>query len=184
MAEVMEKQDVMDMMEELPFPADNPVQGAVAEAVTESAKEERKEISIQFAKGLCGEPFTAKDGKEYVQIKIPGEEKKIWPTFVLPAKQVHENEYGKGLWARIPEEGTTTIRHTQVVGEDENGKKLYDHQNEKVPNKTLKAMIEAYKEKSREAEPKPSITEQLKEPMVKVLPASQSVRPPVTEAAR
>ena len=58
----------------------------------------------------------------------------------------------KGLWARIPEDGTTKIRHTQVVGEDENGKKLYDHQDKKVPNKTLKAMIEAYKEKSREAE--------------------------------
>lgn len=179
MADVMERADV-SMMEELPFPGAGPV----AEAVTETAKEERKEISIQFAKGLCSEPFTAKDGKEYVQIKIPGEEKKIWPTFVLPANHVHENEHGKGLWARIPEDGTTKIRHTQVVGEDENGKKLYDHQDEKVPNKTLKAMIEAYKEKSKEAEAKPSITAQLKEPMIPVLPASQAVKPPVAEATR
>lgn len=180
-----------DMMhEDLPFPGSDPfleaaqaaesaAQEAVPEVAAEGAGSTREEISIQFAKGLCGEPFTAKDGKEYVQIKIPTEEKGIWPTFVLPANHVHENQHGKGLWARIPADGTTKIRHTEVVGEDENGKKLYDHQDEKIPNKQLKSMIEAYKEKNREVEAKPSITAQLKEPKIPVVPSSETVKPPV-----
>ena len=168
----------------MPFPGSDPVPDTAqvaadaAEGIAQEAeKAERAEITIKFAKGLCSEPFTAKDGKEYVQIKIPGEEKGIWPSFVLPANHVHENQYGKGLWAKIPEDGTTKIKHTRVVGEDQIGKKIYDSQYEKVDNKTLKAMVEAYKEKNREA--KPSITDQLKEPMVTVTSAAQSVKPPV-----
>ena len=72
MADVMERTE-MDMMEELPFPGAEPVQEAVKQAeevAQEAAKAERAEISIAFAKGLCSDPFTAKDGKEYVQIKI------------------------------------------------------------------------------------------------------------------
>ena len=178
MAEVMEQAVDVFMDEPLPFPGEGTtVAETAAEVAGDSAKEERGEITIKFAKGLCSEPFTAKDGKEYVQIKIPGEEKGIWPSFVLPANHVHENQYGKGLWAKIPEDGTTKIKHTRVVGEDQIGKKIYDSQYEKVDNKTLKAMVEAYKEKNREA--KPSITDQLKEPMVTVTSAAQSVKPPV-----
>ena len=176
MAEVMEQMADVFMDEPLPFPGEGtPVAEAAAEMAGESAKEERGELTIKFAKGLCSEPFTAKDGKEYVQIKIPGEEKGIWPSFVLPANHVHENQYGKGLWAKIPEDGTTKIKHTRVVGEDQIGKKIYDSQYEKVDNKTLKAMVEAYKEKNREA--KPSITDQLKEPMA--AQATPTVKPPV-----
>ena len=32
---------------------------------------EVKEISIKFGKGLVGEPFTSKSGKELVEVKIP-----------------------------------------------------------------------------------------------------------------
>ena len=176
MAEVMEQATDVFMDEALPFPGDNtPVADAAAKAVGEPAQEERGELTIKFAKGLCSEPFTAKDGKEYVQIKIPGDEKGIWPSFVLPANHVHENQYGKGLWAKIPEDGTTKIKHTRVVGEDQIGKKTYDNQYEKIPNIMLKAMVEAYKEKNKEA--KPSITDQLKEP--KATQATPSVKPPV-----
>ena len=180
MAEVMEQAADVFMDEALSFPADDtPVADAakdVTQEVTgESAQEERGELTIKFAKGLCGEPFTAKDGKEYVQIKIPEEGSGIWPSFVLPANHVHENQYGKGLWAKIPEDGTTKIKRTRVVGEDQIGKKIYDSQYEKVDNKTLKAMVEAYKEKNKEA--KPSITDQLKEP--KATQATPSVKPPV-----
>ena len=148
------------------------------------AQEAPEELTIKFARGLCGEAFTAKDGNQYVQIKIPEEEKGIWPTFVLPEKNVHENRFGKGLWAKIPAKGTTKIRRTSVVGEDQIGKKIYDHSFEKVPNTTLKAMVEAYKERNRDPEQKPSITGQLKEPLIPVVPAGQSVKPPVAGDTR
>ena len=172
-----------DMMhEDLPFPGSDPVQDTAqvaadaAEGIAQEAeKAERSEITIKFARGLCSEPFTAKDGKEYVQIKIPEEEKGIWPTFVLPAKSVHENQYGKGLWAKIPEDGTTKVRRTRVVGEDQIGKKIYDHQDERVPNKQLKAMVEAYKEKNKDA--KPSINDALSEPVEKT--AAHAMKPKV-----
>ena len=181
MADVMERTE-MDMMEELPFPGAEPVQEAVKQAeevAQEAEKAERAEISIAFAKGLCSDPFTAKDGKEYVQIKIPEEGGGIWPTFVLPANHVHENQHGKGLWAKIPEDGTTKVRRTQITAESEDGRKLYSHQDEKVPNKTLKAMVEAYKEKTKEAEQKSSIMKELSEPMIKVTAATPTVKPPV-----
>ena len=34
-------------------------------------REPMEEITIKFAKGLCGEPFMSKDGKELVRIQIP-----------------------------------------------------------------------------------------------------------------
>ena len=48
-----------------------------------------------------------------------------------------------------------------------------------MPNKTLKAMVEAYKEKTKEAEQKPSIMKELSEPMIKVTAATPTVKPPV-----
>lgn len=160
-----------------------PEKETVAGAAADS-QEEPEEITIKFGKGLCSEPFQAKDGNSYVQIKIPEENKGIWPTFVLPEKSVHENKFGKGLWAKIPAKGTTKIRRARVVGEDQIGKKIYDHSFEKVPNKTLKAMVEAYKERNRDPEAKPSITGQLKEPLIPVVPDGQSVKPPVAGEAR
>ena len=64
-----------------------------------------EEITIKFAKGLVGEPFTSKSGKEFVQISIPNSDPKDsrpWQTFVLASKDVHENKFGKGMWAKIP----------------------------------------------------------------------------------
>ena len=78
-------------------------------------------ISIKFGKGLA-EPFTAKDGKEFMRITIPNQDpadKTPWASFVLPAKAVHENQYGKGLWAKIPAEGTTTVSKPTLQGQDE-----------------------------------------------------------------
>ena len=78
-----------------------------------------EEISIKFGKGLA-EPFTGKDGKEYMRILIPNQDKgdhTPWASFVLPAKSVHENKYGKGLWAKIPADGTTTVTKAVQVGE-------------------------------------------------------------------
>ena len=55
-------------------------------------------ITIKFAKGLVGEPFMSKNGKELVEIRIPNSDpndKRPWQTFVLAAK---ENKPEETLW--------------------------------------------------------------------------------------
>ena len=111
-----------------------------------------EEISIKFGKGLA-EPFTGKDGKEYMRILIPNQDKgdhTPWASFVLPAKSVHENKYGKGLWAKIPADGTTTVTKAVQVGEQD-GKRIWENQKSAVPNRELKARVEAYKSRDRES---------------------------------
>ncbi len=111
-----------------------------------------EEISIKFGKGLA-EPFTGKDGKEYMRILIPNQDKgdhTPWASFVLPAKSVHENKYGKGLWAKIPADGTTTVTKAVQVGEQD-GKRIWENQKTTVPNRELKARVEAYKSRDRES---------------------------------
>ena len=64
--------------------------------------EQIEEITLHFGKGTV-EPFTAKDGREMLKIVIPNADRSDhtpWASFVLPAKTVHENQYGKGLWAK------------------------------------------------------------------------------------
>ena len=97
-----------------------------------------EEISIKFGKGLA-EPFTGKDGKEYMRILIPNQD-----------KSVHENKYGKGLWAKIPADGTTTVTKAVQVGEQD-GKRIWENQKTAVPNRELKARVEAYKSRDRES---------------------------------
>ena len=129
-------------------------------------QDKRDEISIKFGKGLA-EPFTAKDGKEYMRIYIPNQDKSDktpWESFVLPAKSVHENQYGKGLWAKIPAEGTTTVTKPVKTGQDENGKNIWNDVKIQMPNKELKERVEVYKTKSpqgRESETKESAREKL-----------------------
>lgn len=112
--------------------------------------QKRDEISLKFGAGLA-EPFTAKDGRELVKILIPNKEpgdKSPWASFVLPAKAVHENKFGKGLWAKIPADGTTTVTKPELTGQDENGKNIWTDVKREVPNKELKGMVEAYKTRS------------------------------------
>lgn len=124
------------------------------------------EISIKFGKGLA-EPFTGKDGKEFMRILIPNQDpgdKTPWASFVLPAKAVHENQYGKGLWAKIPAEGTTVVTKPVLKGQDEQGKNIWEDVKTKVLNKELKGMVEAYKTRdpqTREAQPRESAREKL-----------------------
>ena len=124
------------------------------------------EISIKFGKGLA-EPFTGKDGKEFMRILIPNQDpgdKTPWASFVLPAKAVHENQYGKGLWAKIPAEGATVVTKPVLKGQDEQGKNIWEDQKTKVPNKELKGMVEAYKTRdpqTREDQPRESAREKL-----------------------
>ena len=66
-------------------------------------------------------------------------------SFVLPAKAVHENQYGKGLWAKIPADGTTVVTKPTLQGQDEAGKNIWQDVKTQVPNRDLKSMLEAYK---------------------------------------
>ena len=111
-----------------------------------------EEISIKFGKGLA-KPFTGKNGREYLRIQIPNEDSgdhSPWASFVLPAKAVHDNQYGKGLWAKIPAEGTTTVTKS-VLTEGKDGKRIWENERTLVPNRELKARVEAYKHRNRES---------------------------------
>ncbi len=110
----------------------------------------REEITIKFGKGLA-EPFTSKDGREFMRISIPNHseaDKTPWASFVLPAKAVHENQYGKGLWAKLPAEGSTLVTKPAIAGQDDSGKNIWEDLKAQVPNRELKALVEAYKTKT------------------------------------
>ena len=144
-----------------------PVPDFVREAEEQMAKEaqegktavsgQREEVSIKFGKGLA-EPFTSKDGWEFTRIRIPNQDPKDktpWASFVLPSKSVHENQYGKGLWAKIPAEGTTIVTKPTLKGQDDKGRNIWDNVKTNVPNRDLKSMVEAYKTRTPQArEPK------------------------------
>ena len=144
-----------------------PVPDFVREAEEQMAKEaqegktaasgQREEVSIKFGKGLA-EPFTSKDGREFIRIRIPNQDPKDktpWASFVLPSKSVHENQYGKGLWAKIPAGGTTVVTKPTLKGQDDKGRNIWDNVKTNVPNRELKSMVEAYKTRAPQArEPK------------------------------
>jgi len=94
------------------------------------------------------EPFTAKDGREMLKIMIPNADRSDhtpWASFILPAKAVHENQYGKGLWAKIPADGHTTLTRPYLAGQSEDGKNIWKDEKTTVSNRELKSMVEFYK---------------------------------------
>ena len=114
---------------------------------TPNQESQESEIAIKFGKGLA-QPFTGKDGTQYMRIQIPNrdpQDKSPWQSFVVPAKAVHENHYGKGLWMKLPLHGSTTVSRDVRTGYDENGKGIYEKQRRSVTNIELKAMVESYK---------------------------------------
>ncbi len=115
----------------------------------ETQNVEKKELTIKFSRKLA-KPFTGKDGKEFVAISIPNadpEDKKSWEEFVLPVERVHDDHYNsKTLWAKLPEDGKTTLsRSVKPSGQDG----TWSKEERQVDNKTLKAMVEAYKQKNK-----------------------------------
>lgn len=111
--------------------------------------EERRvmeELTIKFGKGFA-EDFTGKDGKAYKRIRIANADKadrSPWASFVLPARMVHENQYGNGLWAKIPADSQTTVTKPERSVNDD-GEKVWVNRQYTVRNADLKAMVEAYK---------------------------------------
>ena len=140
------------------------------EAKTETAeKPEYKEITLKFGKNFVGDEFQGKDGNTYRQIMIPPNEetKQPWQSFVVRANQVHENQFGKGMWCKLPENGSTTVTKNIAKGVDENGKTIWENEKTKVPNRELKSMVEAYKtrdkaqENTQEEAAKPSLKDKI-----------------------
>ena len=133
---------------------------------------QREELTIKFGKGLA-ELFTSKDGKEFMRIKIPNRDQNDhspWMSFVLPAKAVHENQYGNGLWAKIPADATTTLSRSVKTGE-ENGQPKWEKEQKTVSNHELKEMVEAYKTREERGadtgDQKRSVLKDLKEKKAK-----------------
>lgn len=110
--------------------------------------EEPKEVTIKFGRGLVGEPFISKNGNELVEIKIPNADPKDsrpWESFVISPKMVHENQFGKGMWMKLPEDGTTRLARSVNTGIDANGKKIWKTEYRNVANTELKSLLESYK---------------------------------------
>ena len=115
---------------------------------------EAAEVTIKFGKGLVGEPFTSKNGKELVEVSIPNPDKadsRPWETFVISPKMIHDNQYGKGVWMKLPENGTTRLSRSVRTGVDEDGKTIWGRETREVTNVELKSLMESYKEKSRDS---------------------------------
>lgn len=110
-----------------------------------------EEITLKFGKGCVGEEFQGKDGNSYREILVPNTDKddhRPWQTFVVKSNHVHDNQFGKGMWCKLPANGSTTLRRSVKVGQDDQGKPIWGTEKTKVPNKVLKNMVEAYKERS------------------------------------
>lgn len=122
------------------------------------AQEEKKfeEITLKFGKGCVGEAFKGKDGNEYRKILIPNKDENDhspWASFVVKANAVHDDKFGKGMWTKLPAEGHTTIRKEHCVGENAEGKKIWESDSRQVTNRELKSMVEFYKTRNREERP-------------------------------
>ena len=110
------------------------------------------EVTIKFGKGLVGEPFTSKSGKELVEISIPNPDKadtRPWESFVISPKMIHDNQFGKGVWIKLPEDGTTRLSRSVKTATDETERSIRGRETREVTNTELKALMESYKDKSR-----------------------------------
>lgn len=132
--------------------SDSKAEQAQPEAPAEDAKK-MDEITLKFGKGCVGDEFQGKDGVKYREILVPNQDKedhRPWQTFVVKSNHVHENQFGKGMWCKLPANGSTTLHRSVKVGQDEQGKPIWDTEKTKVSNKDLKKMVEAYKDKDRD----------------------------------
>ena len=62
---------------------------------------------------------------------------------------IHDNQFGKGVWMKLPEDGTTRLSRSVKTGMDETGRSIWGRETREVTNTELKALMESYKDKSR-----------------------------------
>ena len=120
------------------------------------AQGEREEmISIQFSRGLMGEPYE-RNGIELVNVKVANadpEDKRPWQYFAISPRHVHvnrSNPSGNGLWAMIPKDGETTLMRSIPAGLYD-GKKVWRTESEKITNEALKLRVESYKNREMDS---------------------------------
>ena len=83
-------------------------------------------------------------------MKIPNADKsdtRPWESFVISPRMIHDNQFGKGVWMKLPEGGTTRLSRMTKTGMDEAGKPVWKTRT--VSNSELKALMESYKDKTR-----------------------------------
>ena len=113
---------------------------------------EKEKLTVTFSKKLA-EPFVTKMGREMVRVKIPNadrNDRRPWAGFVVPPEVLYENPSGKCLCYDLPADGHTTISRSVRKGTDENGKAIWKPEAEIVDNRTLKGMVESYKNRPAE----------------------------------
>lgn len=110
------------------------------------------EVTIKFGKGLVGDPFTSKNGKELVEVLIPNRnpaDTRPWESFVISPKMIHENQFGNGVWMKLPEDGTTRLSRSVRTGVDASGHPTWSREAREVTNTELKSLMESYKSRSK-----------------------------------
>jgi len=112
---------------------------------------DRKDVGIRITKKLFGETFRGKDGKEYVEIRIPNEktdDKTPWAHFVVNPNQVHEDKFVASCnVVYLPEDGEVTVkRDIKTDRNDENGKAVYEKKTEKMSVKDIEKRFKGSRE--------------------------------------
>lgn len=123
-----------------------------AKVTDEPLPEQTDQVTIKFGRGLVGELFTSKNGKELVEVSIPNPDKgdsRPWETFVISPRKIHDNQFGKGVWMKLPEYGITRLSRSVKIGIDKAGNAIWGRETHDVTNAQLKLLLEAYKEKSK-----------------------------------
>ncbi len=103
------------------------------------------QITISISSKLVSEPFRAKDGKEYVRVKIPNEDrndKSPWASIVITPEQVSKFEDTGRAEIGMKADGYSTLTKSEYKGNDENGKAVFEQSKTKVANAELKKRIE------------------------------------------
>ena len=68
---------------------------------------------------------------------------------MISPKRIHENKFGKGVWMKLPEDGTTRLSRSVKNGIDDAGQPIWGRETREVTNAELKALMESYKDRSR-----------------------------------
>ena len=127
----------------------------VARAQEGAGNNRGEEVTFHFGKGLC-QFFTSKKGEEMARIKIPNTPYESWPSYVVPAKIVHDNRYGKGYWMKLPANAKTTLTISKRVT-NADGTVEWQDKRIAVENRHLKEMVESYRSQPQQDAPDDSM---------------------------
>ena len=104
-------------------------------------------------------PENGRKDELFVSDFVKEAEEQIGRGVKLSTQEEAAIKYGKGLWARIPAEGSTVVTKPALIGQDEAGKNIWQDVKTPVPNTELKVMAEAYN--AREAQHRASARDEL-----------------------